>query len=171
MIVQCKECFDFFEKKLSQINKTKNHFCSRSCAAKFNNKGIQRNPSKERICKSCNITFRLSSTHKSKSHCQSCKMEPVYGSMTLGEYRIRYKGSGPGMYSYLRYLNREWNSHLRSLPCAICNYSKYVELAHIKSLKNLPDSVTIFQANAKENVIQLCPNCHWELDNGILILA
>lgn len=38
--VNCKECSIAFRKRLSQIKRSKsgNHFCSKSCAAKFNNK-------------------------------------------------------------------------------------------------------------------------------------
>lgn len=36
--IQCKNCNDFFIKGMSQIKKTLNHFCSRSCSATWNNK-------------------------------------------------------------------------------------------------------------------------------------
>jgi hypothetical protein len=36
--VECKNCKIIFQKTLSQIAKTKNNFCSKSCAATFNNK-------------------------------------------------------------------------------------------------------------------------------------
>lgn len=36
--VNCSNCNIQFEKKLDQIKKYKNHFCSRSCAATYNNK-------------------------------------------------------------------------------------------------------------------------------------
>ena len=37
-IVTCKHCGNVFEKKVNQIKITKNNFCSRSCAAYYNNK-------------------------------------------------------------------------------------------------------------------------------------
>ena len=37
LVVNCKSCQKKFEKKPSEIKKTKNNFCSKSCAAKFNN--------------------------------------------------------------------------------------------------------------------------------------
>jgi len=36
-IIKCDNCCKSFEKQLSQINKSKNHFCSSSCAATYNN--------------------------------------------------------------------------------------------------------------------------------------
>ena len=35
--LSCEQCGNIFEKTLSQIKKTKRHFCSQSCAAKYNN--------------------------------------------------------------------------------------------------------------------------------------
>lgn len=44
--VSCKQCSKLFLKKNSEIKRSKNNFCSRSCAAKYNNthkkKGIRR---------------------------------------------------------------------------------------------------------------------------------
>lgn len=37
LVVNCKHCTKTFSKKPSEIKKTKNNFCSRSCAAKYNN--------------------------------------------------------------------------------------------------------------------------------------
>lgn len=38
IIVECKKCGNKFHKQLNQIIKTKNNFCSKSCAAIYNNK-------------------------------------------------------------------------------------------------------------------------------------
>lgn len=38
MQVVCKQCSTPFDKNIGEIHKSPNHFCSRSCAAKFNNK-------------------------------------------------------------------------------------------------------------------------------------
>ena len=52
--------------------------------------------------------------------------------------------------------------------CAICGYSHHVEVAHIKAVSEFDDSVTIQEINSINNLIGLCPNHHWEYDNGIL---
>jgi hypothetical protein len=44
MLVNCKNCSKEFDKLANQVAKHPNHFCSRSCSAKFNNKGKQKNP-------------------------------------------------------------------------------------------------------------------------------
>ena len=52
--------------------------------------------------------------------------------------------------------------------CAICGYSKHVEVAHIKAVSEFDDDATIKEINSLSNLIGLCPNHHWEYDNGIL---
>lgn len=52
--------------------------------------------------------------------------------------------------------------------CKICGYSNHVEVAHIKSVSEFDDSATIGEINSINNLIGLCPNHHWEFDNGIL---
>lgn len=54
--------------------------------------------------------------------------------------------------------------------CAICGYSTHIEIAHIKAVSDFEDSATIAEINSIDNLIALCPNHHWEYDNGILKL-
>ena len=43
--------------------------------------------------------------------------------------------------------------------------SSHVELCHIKAVSSFPPETLLKTVNSKMNVIQLCRNCHWELDN------
>lgn len=45
--------------------------------------------------------------------------------------------------------------------CVICGYSHHVEAAHLNPKHQISDDRT-------ENGAPLCPNHHWELDNGLL---
>ena len=54
MIVQCTKCDKAFSKTLSQIKRSKNHFCSRSCAASFNNVRYPKRKVALGFCKHCN---------------------------------------------------------------------------------------------------------------------
>lgn len=54
--------------------------------------------------------------------------------------------------------------------CVICGYDKHIEVAHIKSVSEFDDCATIDEINALDNLIGLCPNHHWEYDNGLLKL-
>lgn len=55
-----------------------------------------------------------------------------------------------------------------SPKCEICGYMHHVEVAHIKPVSEFPDTATIREINCIDNLIGLCPNHHWEYDNGIL---
>lgn len=52
--------------------------------------------------------------------------------------------------------------------CAICGYTNHIEIAHIKAVSEFDGSDTIEVINSIDNLIALCPNHHWEYDNGIL---
>lgn len=56
----------------------------------------------------------------------------------------------------------------KPLKCHICGYDKHVEIAHIKAVSDFDNDVLIKDINSKDNLIALCPNHHWEYDNGIL---
>lgn len=181
MLVVCHSCNKEFEKNNSEIksSKTGKHYCSRSCAAKFNNQGKQRNPPKDRICKDCGIKFIKQWKHKSTMYCSNCigngtlhdKIKKHYQSLTLKEYQqfLSIKGKHQSWKNvHVRALNRSWNKILTKMPCANCGYNKHVELAHIKAISTFSETATLGEVNHYSNVIQLCPNCHWEFDNGFL---
>jgi hypothetical protein len=52
--------------------------------------------------------------------------------------------------------------------CAKCNYNKHVEICHIKAISEFEENTLISVINDINNLIYLCPNCHWEYDNGLL---
>lgn len=54
--------------------------------------------------------------------------------------------------------------------CFICNYNKHVDIAHIKPVKEFEDNSLISEINNIDNLIALCPNCHWEYDHKIINL-
>lgn len=52
--------------------------------------------------------------------------------------------------------------------CKICQYSRHVEICHIKQVKDFLDDDKIVDINSLDNLMALCPNHHWEYDNGLL---
>ncbi len=145
---------------------TNARFCSRSCAAKVNNR---KNP-KKKLTKKCTKCDNLVRSYRStlcdihfEEYCKRYKNE-----MTLGEYRAKasVEGKHPSwLHSHIRNFARSWLAEMRDLPCAKCGYSLHVELAHIKAISDFEDNAKLSEVNSKLNVIQLCPNCHWEFDN------
>lgn len=54
--------------------------------------------------------------------------------------------------------------------CFICAYSIHVEVCHIRSISDFSTESTMSEVNSPENLVYLCPNHHWELDNGVIKL-
>lgn len=52
--------------------------------------------------------------------------------------------------------------------CAVCGYSRCVEIAHIHPVSSFSDDTLIKDINVITNLIALCPTHHWEFDNGYL---
>jgi hypothetical protein len=50
--------------------------------------------------------------------------------------------------------------------CKVCGYANHVEIAHIRAVSDFSDEATLGQINSPNNLIYLCPNHHWEYDNG-----
>lgn len=145
-------------------------YCSRSCSAKANNKNPKRKKTKKCIICKCLI-------NKRNSYCSDCYTKITHErSENLLNHTLEF------------YTNKEWlnnthksnfYSHIRSmchiqhkdkkkLPCYLCGYDKHVELCHIKPISSFSANSTVKEINAEDNVIQLCRNCHWEFDHGLI---
>lgn len=196
--VTCQFCSKQFLKCVSQIKKTNGkNFCSKVCSAK-RRLGKAHNPPKQRTCLSCECSFICSAIHHSRTYCPKCaygdrshlvyhyesnnnhKRRKVfqgvrvdYRKMTLAEAtNIRYVKNRHRAYlfSLVRSLGRQWNRTLLSLPCAKCGYERHVQLSHIKPIASFSGETTLGEINDPANVVQLCPNCHWEFDHGFLLI-
>lgn len=166
----CKNC-----QKLIPVKKTSKNtwtkFCNRSCAASYNNKKYPKRQL-EGICSECNVQCA-----SSKKYCSSCleimrkESYHKWSEMTLGEY----KGSGNANYAsgypYIRALARKkYIKNNNDHSCKICQYDKHIDVCHIKGISSFSLSATIAEINHIDNLIGLCKNHHWELDNGYLDL-
>lgn len=147
-------------------------FCSRSCAAKTNNV-LYVKRKLTRKCLECDKIVEDYRKNRCKEHLAAYKeyKHLSYKEKTLAEYHslpsVKDKHSS-WLNSHVRILNRIWNKDLTKLPCANCGYDKHVELCHRKEVSSYPKTAKLGVINAKSNNIQLCRNCHWEFDNGLL---
>ena len=148
---------------------TKNaKFCSRSCAASLNNKLVPKRVL-TRKCTQCNSVVRDYRSLLCEQHYSEYKDKYSYQNKTIGEYRNMSSVSGKHpswIHAHVRLFARNWNKDLRKIPCAKCGYKKHVELCHIKDISSFHDDALLSEVNSINNIIQLCPNCHWEFDNG-----
>lgn len=142
-------------------------FCCKKCRLAKNQRRFY--TSQKKKCPDCGKNIKNTSIRcvACTRHVQDC----VGKKTTLGEFhsRMSVKGKHPSWKnSHIRSLARYWNSDKLSLPCSVCGYSKHVELAHIKPISSFPETSTLEEVNHPRNLIQLCPNCHWESHNGFI---
>jgi len=164
----CGNCKEEFKREIRKkdLNKSKSglSFCSRSCAAKFTNLTPKRKRTK--ICKTCNNLIRSDYTY-----CKDCRTlnginweKVTYGEMV--ERRKYQKNSAIRTLARKIYID----TYGKNCPCSRCSYKKHVQICHIKGISTHTDNTPVSEINKIENLIALCPNCHWELDHGLLEL-
>lgn len=143
------------------LNQTENpKFCSRSCAATYNNK-IYKKRKKEWFCKKCNepcVTGR--------KFCSKCRFRDIDKVSLQDVSKDNYSSS-----RLSRHYSRKKYFETNPKICKICGYDKHVEVCHIKPVKDFDKTELLSVVNHIDNLIGLCPNHHWELDNGQLMVG
>ena len=109
-------------------------------------------------CKSLNIEF-LSIK----------KVDPVKDK-TKGELFNNRKNWQSARTSIRKDAQKSFENSGKVYKCIICGYDKHVEIAHIKAVSEFEDNALVSEINHPDNLIGLCPNHHWEYDNGLLKL-
>lgn len=165
----CGNCNKEVTRILSQANKGNNIFCSRSCAASYNNKVFPKKPPAIKYYCVCG-----KQKTKNAKNCINCvSVVDEYKAKTLKEYKemVSTKGKHPSWaMAHIRNFNRSWNSNLTILPCQKCNYDYHVELCHIKPISSYDENTMLGEINDPSNILVLCPNHHYEFDSGKLSL-
>ena len=131
----CSTCGNIFNKLPSQKKKSKSgrDFCSKSCAAVFNNFKFPK-----KLLKSNN---------------------------KIGDAKGR-RASNLRYQSRIIYMKSDKPKH-----CVVCGYSNHFQVCHIVPVSQFSDDDTWGAANNIDNLIALCPNHHWEFDNGMISLT
>lgn len=135
-------------------------FCSRSCAAKHNNKIPKRK--KKKLCKLC-----VTPISSSLTYCSSCyKKRKELVDITLGEaiYKSHHKSSA---FALVRSRARIVAKNNNMCSCEKCGYDKHVEIAHVKPISSFSNDTMLSEINSLSNLKALCPNCHWEFDHSL----
>lgn len=156
-----KECL--FCKKSTKNPK----FCSTKCSSHYNNK------LKPVLCKSCDII--IADRWVSRKYCESCRYtnNPNYrdwSKLTCGD--VRKDKSTFRFHARIRSLARSvYKRSGKPQHCVNCNYRNHFEVCHIKPISQFDDNTIISTINSISNLVALCPNCHWDLDHGLLDLS
>lgn len=149
-------------------------FCCRSCAQTYNNKKQPKRlrKTKCRRCDKITKSYRHTLCEEHWVQYMSKKKENMVNK-TLSEYwnlKSLQNLHTSSKNAHIRLLARSWFKDLTKKPCHNCGYEKHVELCHIKPISSFDESCTIGEVNNYNNIIQLCPNCHWEFDKGLIKL-
>lgn len=152
--------------KASQIKIKK--FCCQSCSTTYNN----RKRKKQDIykCTKCGNVIGIGVKYKRRLYCDNCNPNNLdWSKITLGSVKEKRKYQ---LHSRIRGLAQKiYNASSKPKHCVNCGYKKHYEVAHIKAISTFDYNTPISVINDIENLMALCPNCHWEYDNGILTLA
>ena len=136
----------------------KKKFCSRSCAASYNNstQHFPKRTARRRICRKCDTRLERGTR---RVLCVGCFNK---------HHRRRSLYSTKNERSHA-----ETRDHARSRVagrlrrCAVCGYIKYLEVAHIRPVSDFPGSALLAEINHLSNLVLLCPNHHKEYDKGL----
>jgi len=152
-----------------------NKFCSSSCSAKYNNVKRIKNGwispkrNSDNYCKVCNKV--CSSSHS--GFCRKHWIEDTNkkrGALTKRQLTMEHYSSS-NKYQLIRNHAKDFlKINNIKKECSICKYSAHVEACHIKSIESFSDDTLVLEINSLNNLIYLCPNHHWELDNDVLKL-
>jgi len=173
----CGGCILILGKQQPGIARRKK-FCSHSCAAKSNN--INRVLIRDRFdygkCKKCHTVIEYTVSKKGKlskqKYCDSCRIKRVSftGLLTKKELYDRRKNWQSAKNAIRKHAYKIFYESGKKKECIVCGYSKHIEVAHIVSVSSFSDDTLISIVNHINNLIALCPNHHWEFDNGILTI-
>ena len=133
-------------------------FCSRSCAAKYNNTAFPKRIQQPSICKICNCSFK---GHAGKVYCSKVckeKASDVMFSNRINETGCYYTPeNNAGSKSIRKYLIRKYGNQ-----CMLCNQS-----GHDWNDKPLTLIVDLINGHADDwsvnNIRIICPNCDSQL--------
>lgn len=165
ILLKCEVCNIEFNRSKTEVNrsKTKRFFCSRRCSTTFNNKI----PKRKRVHRECPVCQK--SLRNNAKYCQSHRRPyKLSDTTTISELTqsAKYQKS-----AYLRnHARRVYKRSGKPLACFVCDYSNHIEVCHIKPIASFPDTATLGEVNCIDNLVALCPNHHWELDNKLITL-
>jgi ferredoxin len=151
---QCKQCDEIIHvndgQKIRQAKLKK--FCTKSCAVTYNNLRREKKVSEKKKITNNIIRFDYLIGHTIESLIQSRN-----GNWKVARAQIQ---------THARQIYLKSN---KCKECVTCNYSRHIEVCHIKAVKDFQKQSNIIEeVNNINNLIALCPTHHWEFDNGFL---
>jgi DNA-directed RNA polymerase subunit RPC12/RpoP len=162
--VTCMNCNKPFEKEQKDILVTNGNFCSRSCAATFNNKKFpKRKRTRNYKCPKCGSSISFGSIQ-----CQQCKRaEDIERIQDTPISQHFLNGTSRYKHTRIRAIAKRFMQFWKvPKKCHFCDFDYVLHVAHIKPISSFSKDSLIKEVNSKENLTYLCPNHHALLDHG-----
>ncbi len=170
---KCLNCCKIIEikegQRASDVKRKK--FCDKSCAAIFNN-GLKLDKTKFKKeglkkCPICDVyIFRY------RKYCDKCydsiRRTEMFSSRTKSDVFKNSKNYQTARARIGRHAREIFYLSEKPKECFVCGYSKHIDVAHIRDVKDFEEYATIKEINSIDNLIALCKNHHWEFDNDII---
>jgi len=85
--------------------------------------------------------------------------------LTLEEaiYQKHHKSSA---FALVRSRARATKKATMTNACEKCGWDKHVEVCHKKPISEFPKTALLSEINSEDNLLILCPNCHWMFDHS-----
>lgn len=139
-------------------------YCCRKCATVVNNTLFPKRSKQTHICKHCG-----KEVYGRKTVCDLCNTQVVDWT-TVTYLQMSGKRSYQKNSRIRDIARRDYCRSDKPQVCAVCGYTKHFHICHIKPINSFPDDTPVSVINNIDNLIALCPNHHWELDNGLFSL-
>lgn len=154
LCVYCTQPIQLRGRRPCEVRLTK--FCSQSHSAKYNNHTNPKRISSKHFCSNCS-----KNKAKQSSLCYKCRVQKKkQDSALLKISSVSYRTIRD---------NAKRITYGRSRVCTLCNYP-YAETCHIKPIRGFSKDSTLGEVNHPSNLVMLCPNHHYEFDNGLVAL-
>lgn len=174
--LKCAGCGVWFERKYRSDTKSKSQYCAKTCTATIS-KVV-------RICEYCGGPFQSRNTPQ-RFCCRKCAEENrkaetaqrnvprpskrLLESKVLGDLRTR-RGR-VGFHNRLRrHARLVYERSGLPMECCVCGYERGLDVCHIRPVGDFPDTALVGEVNSLDNLMVLDKLCHWEYDNGLLLI-
>lgn len=146
-------------------------FCNNKCSNIYNNSLRRR---KQSVCKTCGKEFDRYKTDAGRwswsKNCQKCQ-ESGYGNSitflnkTKSQVYQENKTKQSARNAICGNAKIVYKHSSKVYKCVVCGYDLHVDICHLRAVSDFSDDTKIEVINDINNLVALCPNHHWELDN------
>lgn len=151
----------------------KKKFCNRKCFFRFKVERVSNvapNQPKSKSCQRCED--EIPPPNMCKKYCDTCRYAgyKTLDNVSKGELFSKSRNWQSARSSLRRHAYKTYKRTRKPMICMVCGYSKHVEIAHRRAVSDFDENALMSEINSPTNLIALCPNHHWELDNKMLSL-